>query len=115
LASSFFSKVKKHFRFFNLDFLEIILWSQGCSGLSIIKKKKVMSASFKRRVWSLLVAVGSLLRLHPKHHVTFNKVGRLVLAFMAQRSSGNNFFPPPLFSLHHLKRSAGFAKLQSDP
>jgi hypothetical protein len=59
----------------------------------------MMHASFKRRVWRLLVAVGSLLRLHPKHHVTFNKVGRLVLAFIAQRSSNNNFFFSPLFSL----------------
>jgi hypothetical protein len=96
-------------RFFNLGFLEIIQWGQGCSSLFIIKKWLVYvehalssgkhSTPFGRRVRRLLMTVGSLSRWNPKHHATLYTVGQRVLASMTQRSSNNNISPPPSFSL----------------
>jgi hypothetical protein len=100
----FLSKVKGYFRFFNLDFLGIILWGQGCSGLSIIEKQKS-----GWRVWRLLVAIGSLLRRCLKHRAILYIVGRHVLASMERRSFDDNVFPSPSF----LSTSKGVLTLQS--
>jgi len=104
VVNFFLSKVKGYFRFFNLDFLGIILWGQGCSGLSIIEKQKS-----GWRVWRLLVAIGSLLRRCLKHRVILYIVGRHVLASMERRSFDDNVFPSPSF----LSTSKGVLTLQS--
>ena len=100
----FLPKVKGYFRFFNLVFPGIILWGQGCSGLSIIQKQKS-----GWRVWCLLVAIGSLLRRCLKHRAILYIVGWHVLASMERRSFDDNFFPPPSF----LSTSKGVLTLQS--
>jgi len=101
----FLPMVKGYFRFFTLGFLRIISWGQGCSGLSIIKK--VVGACDVSR-WPLL---------------TFHSgVRSIVPLFMSQRmfsvarkSSNGNFSIHSLFSLLHLKRCTGLAKLQNIP
>jgi hypothetical protein len=69
--------------------------------------------SFERRVKRLSMVVGALQRQHPKCHATLRMMGWRVSTFLAQRSYDKNFLLPPLFSLLHLKRCVGLAKLQS--
>ena len=80
MRSSFFflPKVKGFYWLFNLGFLVIILWGQGYSSFSIIKKKwlvRAEQAPFGWRVRLLPVVVGSLLGWCLKKCVPFYMVG----------------------------------------
>jgi hypothetical protein len=84
----------------------------GYSGLFVIKKivnvckapANKWEAPLNGRWWSLMMS--------SKVRAAICMMGRRVSAFLARRSS-DKIFLPPTFSLLHLKRCVGFAKLQS--
>jgi len=71
-------------------------------------------APFRRRVWCLLVTIGSLPRWHPKHRATSTWWGDACWSLWHGETHAIIFLLPSLFSLLHLRKGIGLAKLQSD-
>jgi len=90
----FFPKIKGYFLFFiYLGFLQLSL---GVKGVMVFFK--TIKKNSLRMQYTILYTVGWCM-----------------LAARARSSSNDNFSPPPVFSLLHLKMCVGFAKLQNDP